>query len=296
MKIAYLNKKFIPLDRARVSALDRGFLYGDGAFETMRSYEGCIFRLEEHVERLFNTLKALHIRPGISKLKMQKTACNLLKKNKLKNAYIKIIVTRGEAKGLLTPSGNSRPTHCIYALPHKPLPRNVYERGIKIFISGGRVDEKSPVAGKKTLNYLANILCRHEAEKRGFDDTLLVNTGGFVTEASSSNVFLVKGKKLYTPCLKSGILPGITRKEIICLVGKFLKRKISEGFVKKGDLYKADEIFLTNSLTEIVPVVRINHTVVGNGKPGLVTGEIATLFKAFVRKYCKGKRGESRVC
>lgn len=270
MRTAYTNGKFVYLRKAGVSILDRGFQYGDGVFETMRSYGGTVFRLEKHITRLFRSLKALHIRPKISKSEIQKIVYNLLKKNKLKDAYVKIIITRGT---------NAQPTVAIYVLPYTPPPESVYKRGVKLYISGITLSNKSKVAGHKTLNYLNNLLCRYEAKSKGCYEALLTGPGGYVSEASSSNIFLVKGEKIYTPGVKSGILPGITREEVIYLAGKYLKKKVSEDYINISALYKAGEVFLTNSLAEIVPVVQIGKNIVGSGKPGPVTKRIAELFK-----------------
>lgn len=290
MGIVYLNTRFSPSDKAKISILDRGLLYGDGVFETMRAYKGVVFRLEKHVERLFKSLEILGIRLEIDKAKIEKIVYKLLDKNGLsasrgKDAYVKIIVTRGASGGLLIPVGTCRATFLVYGLPHKGHPENIYKRGIKTFIAGAKCNEKSKVAGKKTLNYLDNVLCRYEAKKRGFDDGIFINTEGFVSEATSSNIFLVKRKNLFTPCLESGCLPGITREEVIRLARKFLRRKVNQGFIKIGALYSADEIFLTNSLAEIVPVVRVNKHVIGRGKPGPVTGNLRGLFRDSVNRY-----------
>ncbi len=285
MSIVYLINRFIPLDKAKISILDRGFLYGDGVFETMRAYEGVVFRLEKHIERLFKSLKALRIRLETDKSKIQKIVYKLLDKNRLKDAYVKIIVTRGKSTGLLIPSETGRATLAVYALPYKGYPGGVYKRGIKVFLAKTGCNEKSPVAGKKTLNYLDNILCRYEAKKRRFDDAILINTKGFVSEATSSNIFLVKGRKLFTPYLESGCLPGITRNEVIRLVKRLLGHRIKGGFIKAAALYGADEIFLTNSLAEIIPVVRVDNHVIGRGMPGPVTGKLRELFRDSVNRY-----------
>jgi branched-chain amino acid aminotransferase len=286
MRIAYLNTKFIPEEKAKVSILDRGFLYGDGAFETMRAYKGIIFHLEPHIDRLFNSLKMLRIRAGVNKTKIQKIVYKLITKNKLKNAYVKIIVTRGRSSGLLIPSETRKGTLAIYALPYGGCPRDIHERGIKVFISRTRYNEKSKVAGKKTLNYLDNILCRYEAKKRKFDDAVFINTEGGVVEATSSNIFLVKNGKLFTPSLQSGCLPGITRNEVIRLTKKFLENRIKESFIKENALYSADEIFLTNSLAEIVPVAKVDNSIIGKGVPGNFTKKLKRLFRESVKRYC----------
>lgn len=277
MRIAYLNNKFLPLDKAKVPILDRGFLYGDGVFETMRSYEGIVFRLEKHIARLFGSLKALGIRPKIAKYKIEKIVYKLLKKNKLKDVYVKIIVTRGA----------NFPTFLVYALPYVPPPENIYKKGARLYVSETRLNEKSEIAGHKTLNYLHNILCRYKAEQKACYDAVLINTDDFIAETTSSNIFLVKRKKIYTPSVKSGILPGITRSEVMRLANKNLKNRVNENFMKIDALYEADEVFLTNSLVEIMPVTKIGKHIVGAGGPGPITKNLMSLYRDAVREYCR---------
>ncbi len=285
MNVVYLNKKFVPSNKAGIPVLDRGFLYGEGVFETMRSYNGSVFRLEKHISRLFRSLKALDIIPGVSKKDIEKKIYLLLKKNKLfGSAYIKVIVTRPGAEGLLTPRGKTRGFLVIYALKYKPLPENVYKKGISVSVSGPGSDAGHSLLKYKTLNYLSNILWRRKAVKNGFDDMILLNSDGILSEATSSNVFLVKDGKIYTPSLRCGILPGITREEVIRIAGKFLKTKIQQINVKKSFLYRADEMFLTNSLAEIVPVAKIGKYILKKGAPGPITTKLIGLYRNAVKK------------
>ncbi|MBL7158507.1 MAG: aminotransferase class IV [Candidatus Omnitrophica bacterium] len=271
MSTAYLNGKLVPLNKAKISVLDRGFLYGDGAFETMRAREGEIFKLEKHIERLYRALGELSIRIPAKKKKIRNIIYSLLKKNKLKNAYIKVIVTRGETSGLLGLSKKMRPTLAIYVLPYKPLPSIVYKKGIKACIAKNALNERSKIAGKKTLNYLSNILYRAAAKKKGFDDCVLLDSRGFVSEGTSSNIFVIKKGKLYTPGLKSGCLPGTTRQEVARLADKYFEKKVIETNIAVKMLYTADEIFFTNSLAEIIPVIKIDNIRIGKGRPGRTT-------------------------
>ena len=277
MKIAYFKKKFIPLNKAKIPITNRGFMYGDGVFETMRAYNGVVFCLEKHIERLFKSLKALHIRLPIAKTKIRKIIYQLLHKNRLKNAYIKIIVTRES-------------TIAIYVLPHKGIPEKTYKTGIKAIISDSRLNEKSGLAGHKTLNYLHNMLCRHEAEKKGTREAILLNTKGFVSEAASSNIFIVKGRKLMTPPLECGCLPGITRHEVIRLAKKLLN--VSESRIRTHTLESADEVFLTNSLAEIMPIVKIGKRSIGKGRPGPLTMKLREHLKGAVRDYCAREKAK----
>jgi len=284
MSVAYLNKRFIPLNKANISILDRGFLYGDGVFETMRSYNGAVFRLEKHTSRLFKSLKALGIRPPAPKKEIEKKVYKLLRKNKLSgDAYIKIIVTRGKAKGLLLLRGKSRPTLAIYALAYRAPSRGVYAKGIKVSLFRTGCNRNYRIARHKTLNYLPNVLWRYEAEQKGSSEAILINANGMLSEATSSSIFLVKGEKLYTPSLRCGILPGITREEVIHLAEKILKIKVRQIFMKKSFLYNASEIFLTNSLAEIMPVRKIDNYTVGKGTPGPLTKRLIGAYKHVVK-------------
>ncbi|MBL7155875.1 MAG: aminotransferase class IV family protein [Candidatus Omnitrophica bacterium] len=292
MQIAYLNGKFMPLNKTKVPVLDRGFLYGDGAFETMRAYNGTVFLAREHVERLSETLKKMRIRAKIKTPEMLKIVNLLLKRNGFsekseKDAYIKIIVTRGKTSGLLAPSGRERNTVLLYALPYRGLPERIYIKGIKAGICPACHNEKSGTAGHKTLNYLNNILCLYEAKNNGFDDTILLDTKGFVAEASGANIFLVKRNNLFTPPGFSGILPGITRKEIMRIAARFLKLNVKEKWINLQFLRASDEIFITNSLIGILPVVRVGEKAVGKGGPGPVTKALRVLFKEIVNEHCE---------
>jgi len=285
MRLAYLNKKLIPLHKANIPILDRGFLYGDGVFETMRSYNGTVFRPEKHTARLFKSLEALGIRPNVSKREIEKKVYSLLKKNRLSgDAYIKIIMTRGRANGLLLPRPRkSRPTIVIYALAYKAPSRAVYEKGIRVSIFRTECSRNYRITKHKTLNYLPNVLWRYEAKRKGSTDAILINADGLVMEATSSNIFLIRGKKIYTPSLRCGILPGITREEVILLAEKALKIKVRQIFMKEKILYGADEIFLTNSLAEIVPVAKVNRHTVGSGAPGAATKRLMEAYRDAVK-------------
>ena len=255
---AYLNKKFLPLYRATLPVTDRGLMYGEGVFETMRAYNGVVFLFGKHLARLFRSLKALGIKTKASKMEIGKAVYKLLRKNELKDAYVKIIVT---------PS-----TLAIYTLPYLPPKKE----GVNLCISTSTLNEKSGIAGHKTLNYLNNLLSRREAERKGCYDAILLNTRGHIAETSSANIFLVKNKKIYTPPKKTGILPGVTREEVIRLARKDLKIPVKETFMGKSALYDADEIFVTNSLVEVLPVV-------GEGP---ITGNLRRAYTDAVKKYC----------
>lgn len=275
MKAAYINGKFVPLDKARVSVLDRGFQYGEGVFETMRAYRGFVFLPGRHLARLKKSLKALGIRKKIPEKKLRKIIPALLKRNNRKDAYVKIIATK---KTLL-----------IYSLPYKSLPETEYARGYGVRVSRSAINGRNSISGKKTLNYLENVTARARAGEKGFDEAVLTDAEGNVAEATGANIFIFKNGKLVTPRLESGILPGITRGEVLRLAKKILKNRVVEKAVRKSDLYSAEEVFITNSLIEIMPVVRVDRKKIGSGKPGPLTGRLRGLLKESISKNCRNR-------
>ncbi|MBN1354309.1 MAG: aminotransferase class IV [Candidatus Omnitrophica bacterium] len=285
-RVAYVNNKYVPLDKASIPVVDRGFLYGEGIFETMRAYNGTVFLCEKHIARLFKSLRMLCIKFDMRKTDAQRVIHRLLKMNRLKDAYVKMIVTGGKSGGRLSSSGKKNPAVIIYTLPCVPVPRELYTKGVRVSVSPVVSYERSFLRTNKTLSYLENIMSRKEAAKKGFYDNVSINTKGFVTEASSSNIFMVKNGKIYTPPLSAGILPGVTRGKVMLLSKIFLKRTVLECFFKKKAIYEADEAFLTNTLIEIVPVTKIDAQTIGGGTPGAVTKGIINIFRLEVKRYC----------
>ena len=266
----WLNSKLIDIDKAKISIFDRGFLYGDGVFETMRSYAGIVFKLDAHMSRLFKSLKALGIRPPYSKKYLEAVIAKLLKVNNLKSAYIRLAVTRGEGRFGISYKDKFSPNVVIVAKEFEGYPDWMIRQGLRTKAAGIRVNEYSPLSRIKSLNFLNYILARYEAKHDRFDEAILLNTKGYVAEGATSNIFLVKRKALITPSLETGVLPGVTRKVIID-IAKALKIKVKEKLVSRRELLNADELFLTNSLAEVLPVVSIDSKRIGRGSPGSVT-------------------------
>lgn len=264
MKV-WINGKLTDRKNAKIPVFDRGFLYGDGLFETMRAYDGKVFKLDEHLSRFFDSSKAMNIHIPYSKKELLKASYNSIKRNALKNAYIRITVTRDENVIILTKK-------------FSPYPRGNYLDGISAKISRIALNEHSPLAGKKTLNFLNYLLAREDARASGYDEAILLNTKGNVAEGATSNIFSVKNGKLLTPPLDDGILPGITRRTVITLAKK-LKIAVAEKHLYRKELTSANEVFLTNSLAELLPVIKVDHTVIGNGKPGPVTKLLHAAYK-----------------
>lgn len=277
-----MNGRIVGGKLAKISVSDRGFLYGDGVFETMRSYAGVVFCLDAHLDRLFRSLKAARIRPPYPKVYLKKAIFKTIKAGGFKSAYIRVTITRGEGKFGLGMDNISRPNTVIVVKELIDYPDRIYKRGIKaLCVSNTRQNEYSPVTSIKSVNYLNQIVARLDAKARGFDDAILLNTRGNVAEGCASNIFLVKKNVLVTPSIESGILPGITRDIIIGIARKH-KIPLKEKTVTYRDLINSDEVFLTNSLVEVLPVVKIGLKKIGDGSPGDVTRLLALIYQKCV--------------
>lgn len=267
MKV-WLNGKFTDSRDAKISVFDRGFLYGDGLFETMRAYAGSIFLPDEHLARLFNSSKNLGIKIPYSKKELREASHSSIRRNRLKDAYIRITVTRGGNAIILTKEFEERP-------------RRDYIDGASAKVSSMRSNEHSPLAGMKTLNFMNYLIAKEEAKAGGYGEAILLNTKGDVAEGATSNIFLVKNGRLLTPSLDSGILPGITRRAIIGIASR-LKIAVVEKHVLYKELSTANEVFVTNSLIEVLPVVKIDSGLIGNGRPGNVTKLLHVLYRRMI--------------
>lgn len=266
----WINGRFVESRLAKVSVFDRGFMYGDGVFETMRSYAGVVFRIDEHLGRLFTGLSVLGIRPPCARASLKRAVYDTLRVNGLKCAYIKIIVTRGEGRFGIGYRDKFRPSTVIVAKDFEGYPDWMFRRGISCAVAGLRQNDLSVLSRVKSLSFLGYILARFEAKDMGYDEAVLVNTKGSIAEASTSNIFIVKKSVLLTPSLTSGILPGVTR---ACVIGiaRRIGLRVREKSVSPEELAAADEAFLTNSLAEILPVTRFGPGKVGSGAPGEIT-------------------------
>ena len=266
----WINNRFVDEKDASISIFDRGFLYGDGVFETMRSYAGTVFKIRAHIDRLFDGMKTLRIKAPYSRSVFENIICSTLKKNGLKSAYIRLALTRGEGRFGIGYKDSFKPNVIVVAKNFDGYPEWMHDKGISAGIAKIRQNEFSPLAGIKSMNYLGYILARIYAKEDNYDEAIFTNTRGFVTEAATSNIFFVKKCHIVTPSLDSGILPGVARSVVIGMVRK-MRLKVSERKVLPGELLRADEIFLTNSLAEILPVIRIGSKKIGSGLPGEMT-------------------------
>jgi branched-chain amino acid aminotransferase len=276
----YLNGKIVPSKEAAVSVFDHGFLYGDGIYETMRVYDGVIFKLDEHLQRLFRSasLIGLTIPLGIDPLKI--SIYETLIANKLRTAYIRLTVSRGRGSIGLDPDLCTEPTIVIIVQELKEYPNTFYENGIGIIIAETRRNLKEAIDPRiKSLNFLNNILAKIEAKKRSAYEAIMLNIHGKLTEGTISNVFFYKDGVLCTPSIECGILDGITRGLIIELARRE-DIKVKEGKFTKKDIYSAEEVFITNTTMEAMPVSRVDD------KP-YAAGNIAKLLRKVYRQEVK---------
>jgi len=278
MKI-YLNGKFVSQEEAKISVFDHGLLYGDGVFEGIRAYGGYVFKLEEHLERLYDSAKAILLEIPLSKEELRAAILETLRVNELSEAYIRPIVTRGAGDLGLDPRRCAKPTVIIIPRQWKGLyPTEVYEQGLQAIVATTRnqpPESLPPVV--KSLNYLTNILARIEANVQGADEAIMLDIRGNVSEGSADNIFIVKREKLYTPPVMNN-LPGITRATIIELAQEEGYMVHEENF-GIADLYIAQEVFLTGTAAEIAPIVEIDGRKIGNGKPGPITRRLRERFR-----------------
>jgi len=280
--LIWINGKVLEKKNAKISVFDRSFLYGDGLFETMRAYNTRIFRLESHLERLFRGARILKIKIPYKKNLLYNKLTTLTRNLKVRSTYVRIAVTKGAGKMGLGSSLECKPNVIIWVNSFKDHPASYYKKGAKVIISSIRKNSFSPVSSIKSSNYLDNILALSEASKRGKDDAIMLNTEGFISEATTSNVFIIKGNKLITPCRGEGLLPGITRETLIEIAPQAGLR-VFEKRLRPRDLMAGDEAFLTNSVVELRGVVGINNVRISDGTVGPRTQELHCIYREFVR-------------
>lgn len=277
----YLNGSLIPRNQAKVSILDYGFLFGYALFETMRAYNDRVFRLASHLNRLAISAERLGIPVEIDLL--ERAVLDTLRANGLSEARIRLIVSIGE--GNLTPDTRTciKPMVVVVAGRYIPYSQEAYEKGFRAILSNIHRNSQSPVSGLKSANFLESMLAKQEARIAGADEAFLLNDRGLLAEASSSNLFIGSKGVLRTPKLGSGILPGVTRAVVLELAAK-LGIKAIERDISQAELMKAGEVFLTNSLIEIMPVTEIASKPVGSGKPGEIAKRMMAAYRELVAK------------
>jgi branched-chain amino acid aminotransferase len=281
--IIYIDGKFYGEDQAKVSVLDHGLLYGDGIFEGIRAYNGRVFRLKEHLDRLFCSAKAILLTMPMTHAELTKAVVQTCRRNKVRDGYIRLLVTRGVGTLGLNPYRCKRPTVVIIAGKIQLYPPELYERGMAVVtVPTVRNLHSALNPAIKSLNYLNNILAKIEAINSGCEEAVLLNAEGFVSECTGDNLFIVKEGQLMTPPLSAGALYGITRR-VVMEIAEESGMKVSEPNLTRYDLFNADECFLTGTGAEIVPVVKIDGRVIGNGKPGPITKKLVGQYHALTK-------------
>jgi len=278
----YIDGKFYPQSQAKVSVFDHGLLYGDGVFEGIRVYNGRVFKLGRHVERLFMSAKAISLDVGRTEEAVCEAILSTLRKNKIRDGYIRPVVTRGVGDIGIDPRKCTKgATLIVITVPFPALYGDKYEKGLKVVTASyRRVPPQSLSPSIKSLNYLNNILARIEGNQRGADEVIMLDMQGYVSEATADNIFIVQGKTVVTP-YSSTNLPGVTRETVFQLCRKN-KIPIRERPFTMYDLWAAGEVFLTGTAAEIAPVVESDGRVIGDGKPGPVTKKLMEAFRKLV--------------
>ncbi|MDD5464969.1 MAG: branched-chain-amino-acid transaminase [Candidatus Omnitrophica bacterium] len=284
MKI-YINGKFYEKENAKISVFDHGLLYGDGVFEGIRSYDRRVFKLKEHIDRLFESAQSIMLKIPLTKEQMIKAVVGTLKANKLADAYIRLVVTRGEGDLGLDPRKCYKGATIIIIADKIALyPQKLYQDGLSIVtVPTVRNLPEALNPQIKSLNYLNNILAKIEAGNAGCDEAIMLDSLGYVAECTGDNIFVAKGGHLYTPPQCMGTLRGITRDSILEIARKN-KIAAHEHVITRHEVYISDECFLTGTAAEVIPVVKVDGRVIGRGKPGVLTFTLMKKFKELTAK------------
>ncbi|MEW6307515.1 MAG: branched-chain-amino-acid transaminase [Bacillota bacterium] len=280
MSLVYLNGKLVPKEEARISVFDHGFLYGDGVFEGIRAYNGRVFRLEEHVDRLYASAKAILLNLPLQPAEMEEAILETCRRNNLIEAYIRVVVSRGDGDLGLDPRKCPRPNIIIIADRIALFPPELYATGMKVITVATRRNLSEGVNPRiKSLNYLNNILAKLEANQAGYSEVLMLNQEGYVVEGTGDNVFIVDRRgALLTPPSHAGILEGITRNAIMGLAAE-LGVRVEERLFTRYDVHVAREVFLTGTAAEAIPVIEVDGRVIGDGVPGPLTRRLIAAYR-----------------
>jgi branched-chain amino acid aminotransferase len=279
----HINGQLYDKEDAKVSVYDHGLLYGDGVFEGIRSYGGKVFHLDDHLDRLWNSAKAIILEIPISKADMAKAICDTLEVNNIIDGYIRVVVTRGVGSLGLDPNRCANPQVIIITDRIALYPAELYEQGLEIVTVSTVRNHPAALSPRiKSLNYLNNILAKIEGAQAGCIEALMLNCKGEVAECTGDNIFIVRQKRLLTPPLEAGILEGVTRDVIIDLARQ-AGITVLETPLTKHDVYIAEECFLTGTAAEIVPVVKVDSRTIGTGAPGPMTHDLMARFHKLTR-------------
>jgi branched-chain amino acid aminotransferase len=284
MNQIYINGKLYDKADAKISVYDHGLLYGDGVFEGIRIYDGKVFRLREHIDRLYDSARAIYLEIPMSREEMFEAVLNTVRVNDRKNGYIRLIVTRGAGSLGLDPRKTTDPQVIIITDDISLYPRELYEHGLELVTAATIRNHPNALNPRiKSLNYLNNIMAKIEGIQAGCVEALMLNHKGEVSECTGDNVFLVKHGELRTPPIDAGILEGVTRNAVIELA-RADKITVQELALTRHDVYTADEVFLTGTAAEVIPVVKCDGRLIGAGKPGPITRKLREQFHALTRQ------------
>lgn len=275
----YIDGKYYDKENAKISVFDHGLLYGDGVFEGIRSYNGLVFKLNEHITRLYESAKAIMLEIPLTKNELTKAIIATLKINKLKDSYIRLVVTRGKGDLGLDPRKCPKPTIIIITDKIALYPEKLYKEGLELVTVATRRNIAEALNPQiKSLNYLNNILGKIEALRNGCEEGIMLNHAGYVAECTGDNIFIIKNDILTTPPIYVGALEGITRNAVIN-IAKRISIKFCEHTLTRHEIFNADECFLTGTAAEIIPVVKLDGRIIGTGKPGKKTLFLINEFK-----------------
>ena len=279
----FLDGKFVPESEAKVSVFDHGLLYGDGIFEGIRFYNGRVFRLEQHHDRLWDSARSICLEIPMTRAEMTEALLETIRRNDLREGYIRQIVTRGVGNLGLNPAQCKKPSVIIIATTIALYPKEVCERGLTVVTCATRRTNAAALnPAVKSLNYLNNVMARIEANLAGADEALMLNDAGNVAECTADNVFIIKGDQIFTPPISAGALRGITRSVVFDIAAE-LGIRITETDVTRHDVFIADECFLTGTAAEVIPVVKADGRTIGSGKPGSITQRVIERFREMTR-------------
>jgi len=280
----YIDGKFYSEANAKISVFDHGLLYGDGIFEGIRFYNGRVFRLEEHLERLWDSARSICLEIPTSMREMTEALLETIRQNELRDGYIRLLVTRGIGNLGLNPAQCKRPTVIIIASTITLYAREIYQKGLTVVTCATRRTNPGALnPAVKSLNYLNNVMARIEANLAGADEALMLNDAGNVAECTADNVFVVKRGQIFTPPIAAGALRGITRLVVFEIAAE-LGIKVTETDITRHDVFIADECFLTGTAAEIIPVIKADGRLIGNGKPGLISTRMVARFRQLTRE------------
>lgn len=283
--LIYIDGEFLPFAEAKISVFDHGLLYGDGVFEGIRCYNGYVFKLDEHLERLYDSAKSLMLQIPIPIEALKQDVLETLRQNQLREGYIRLIVTRGIGDLGLDPEKCPNPSVIIIADKISLYPQHYYDNGLEIVTVSVRRNYPEAINPRiKSLNYLNNILAKIEAKQSGAVEALMLNNDGYVVECSGDNIFLVKNEVIITPPPHIGILEGVTRNSVITLAQE-AGFQVDERVFTRHDIYIADECFLTGTAAEVIPVVKLDQRVIGTGEPGKVTQKLIAAFRHLANNF-----------